>query len=166
MKGNNLFKLLGLAAIVVFSPLSAALPDDKDKPIELRADSAEIDDNKKVSVYIGNVFIKQGSMELKADKITIYSDDDGVKEMVAIGKPANFRQQGEVNGPFTKGKAERIEYFAEIDETIFIDKAELTQDGDIFTGDRIRFEMTNDIVTATSHNKGSQVIMTLPPRKK
>lgn len=166
MNAHKLFPALALTMAFVISPSLMALPDDKDQPIQLRADSAEINDKKQISVYIGNVFIKQGSMELKADKITVYSDDNGVKEMVAIGNMANFRQQREVGGAFTTGKALRIEYFAEIDETILIDKAELVQEGDIFTGDRIRFEMEKDVVTATSHNKGSQVQMTLPPRKK
>lgn len=166
MNGNKLLALLSILAMCTISPSLMALPDDKDQPIQLRADSAEIDDKQQVSVYAGNVFLKQGSMELKADKITVYSDDDGVKEMVAIGKPVDFKQQREVNGPFTTGKAQRVEYFADIDEAVFINKAELVQDGDVFKGDRIKFEMENDIVTATSHNKGSQVIMTLPPRKK
>lgn len=152
-------------SLIIASHTTLALPDDKDQPINLKADSAEIDDQKKVSVYIGNVFLKQGSMELRADKLTVYSDDNGVKEMVAVGKPVNFRQQGEVDGPWTKGYALKVEYFAEIDEAIFIDKAKLIQDGDTFTGDRIRFEIEKDIVTATSHNKGSQVEMILPPRK-
>ncbi len=166
MNDNKHRFFITLIALIVTSPFAAALPDDKDQPIQLKADSAEIDDQKQISIYVGNVFLKQGSLEIKADKITVYSDDNGVREMVAIGKPANFRQQQEVNGPFTTGNAQRVEYFAEIDEAIFIDKAKLVQDGDTFTGDRIKFEIENDIVTATSHNKGSQVQMTLPPRKK
>lgn len=166
MNGHKLFSALALVTTLVISPSLAALPDDKNQPIQLRADSAEINDKKQISVYIGNVFIQQGSMELKADKITVYSDDDGVKEMVAIGEMVNFRQQREIGGAFTIGKAKRVEYFADIDEAIFIDNAELVQDGDIFKGDRIKFEMEKDIVTATSHQKGSQVLMTLPPRKK
>lgn len=163
---NWMLKTLLILTTLALGSHAMALPTDKDQPIQLKADSAEIDDQKKVSVYVGNVFIKQGSMEMRADKITIYSDEQGVKEMVAIGKPVDFQQQGEVDGPLTKGYALRVEYYADKDEAVFINKAKLIQDGDTFTGDRILFEIEKDVVTATSHNEGSQVEMILPPRKK
>lgn len=163
---KQLYKTCFILLTCLLASQAYALPDDKDQPIQLKADSAEINDSKKVSIYLGNVFLKQGSMEIRADKVTVYSDDEGVKEMVAIGQPVKFRQQSKVNEPFTKGSALQLEYYADKDLAIFIEQAKLIQDGDSFSGDRIEFEIENEIVTATSKNKGSQVEMFLPPRNK
>ena len=48
---------LGLAAA---SPTSWALPSDRDQPIRVQADSAELDDKQGVAVYRGAVVITQG----------------------------------------------------------------------------------------------------------
>ncbi len=160
---------LTLTALLCWlSSAALALPDDKNQPIQLKADSAEMDDRKGISVYIGQVHVKQGSLEIEADKVTIYSDDQGVKQIVAIGRPVKFRQQPKIDEPLTEGFALTLEYYADIDRAVFIDQAKLIQGGDTFTGDRIQFELEQDIVTASSKGKqaGSQVEMFLPPRKK
>ncbi len=161
-----------LPLMTVFSlllPLTAqALPDDKDQPIQLTADSAEMDDKKGVSVYIGQVFLKQGSLEIEADKITIYSDDQGVSQMIAVGRPVKFRQQPQIDSPLTRGFARKVEYEADIDRATFIDQAKLIQDGDTFHGDRIEFDIEKDIVSAFSDDKkpDQRVRMVIQPRKK
>ena len=155
------------ALIVLLSPINAsALPDDKDQPIQLTADSAEMDDQKGISVYVGAVFLKQGSLEIEADKLTIYSDEQGVKEMIAIGRPVKFRQRPNLEDPLTKGFALRVEYDADIDRAIFIDEARLIQGGDTITGDHIKFDIEKDVATASSKNTKKQVEMVIQPRKK
>lgn len=161
---SHIVKTLVLAFFCTLTSLTWALPSDKDQPIQLKADMAEIDDKNKVSVYVGNVFVKQGSLEITADKITVYSDENGVKEMIAVGKPVYFEQQSKVDAPLTKGYGLTMEYYVDQDLTILIEEAKLTQAGDIFTGDRIEYEMDVDVVTATSEKPGSQVEMILPPR--
>ena len=51
--------LLGLGA-ALGSAGAWALPDDREQPIRVQADSAELDDRQGVAVYHGNVIITQG----------------------------------------------------------------------------------------------------------
>ncbi|MEH6624859.1 MAG: lipopolysaccharide transport periplasmic protein LptA [Motiliproteus sp.] len=155
-------------AIMLTLPLTThALPGDKDQPIQLTADSAEMDDKKGISVYIGKVFLKQGSLEIEADKLTIYSDQQGVSQLIAIGRPVKFRQQPNPQDPLTKGFALKLEYDVAADFATFTDKAKLLQGGDTFKGDRIELDLSKDIVTASSNSKNpdERVQMILQPRK-
>ncbi|MCW8884429.1 MAG: lipopolysaccharide transport periplasmic protein LptA [Motiliproteus sp.] len=171
-RNNGLFWhcCLSIAALfmLALSPASHALPEDKDQPIELKADSAEMDDKKGISVYIGKVFLKQGSMEIEADKITIYSDDQGVSQMIAVGRPVKFRQRPNPQDPLTKGFALKMDYDVGADFATFTEKAKLIQGGDTFKGDRIEFDLGKDIVSAfsDSNDPDKRVIMVLQPRKK
>ncbi len=155
--------------VLLLLPLSSkALEGDKDQPIQLTADSAEIDDKKGISVYIGKVFLKQGSLEVEADKLTIYSDEQGVSQMIAVGRPVKFRQQPKPKDPLTKGYALKMEYDVAADHATFIEKAKLLQGGDTFKGDRIEFDIGKDVVSAFSDSKDpkDRVQMVIQPRKK
>ncbi|OMH30363.1 lipopolysaccharide transport periplasmic protein LptA [Motiliproteus sp. MSK22-1] len=157
--------ILTITSLALFPQTAQALPDDKDQPIQLAANSAEMDDKKGISVYIGKVFLKQGSLEIEADKITIYSDEQGVKEIVAIGGPVKFRQQPKEKDPITKGFASKVEYHADTDQAIFTTNAKLVQGGDVITGDQIKFDIEKDVATASSQGKNKQVEMVIQPRK-
>ena len=65
-----------IAALLSFTmlPNCFALSTDKDKPIELEADSANLDDKKGISIYRGNVILTQGSTKLNASELTLYHD--------------------------------------------------------------------------------------------
>jgi lipopolysaccharide export system protein LptA len=43
-----------------------ALSSDREQPINLEADAADIDDLKGISIYTGNVVLTQGSMVIKS----------------------------------------------------------------------------------------------------
>ena len=66
--------------------VSHALPNDKEQPIRLTADKALRDEKNGVTIYTGNVQMKQGSVELEADTLTIYHISDEASEIVAEGK--------------------------------------------------------------------------------
>ena len=42
---------------------------DRDKPIDLEADTVKVDDAKQISTYSGNVILTQGSLIIRADKL-------------------------------------------------------------------------------------------------
>jgi lipopolysaccharide export system protein LptA len=90
----SLFILLGLLLLgLLLSAQSYALPEDREKPINLEADSASFDQNTGVSIYQGNVVVTQGTMYLAADKATVYLQGGEFQKMEAVGKPTQFRYQ-------------------------------------------------------------------------
>ncbi len=61
-----------LTLLLLILPLVAyALPDDREQPIEIVSQRAEISQQEGVAIYQGEVRMKQGSMEIDADKIEL-----------------------------------------------------------------------------------------------
>ncbi|HBB78519.1 MAG TPA: lipopolysaccharide transport periplasmic protein LptA, partial [Pseudomonas sp.] len=73
---KSLSLVLGLSAFLLGST-AWALPEDRNQPIRIQADTAELDDNQGVAVYRGDVVITQGTMIITGDTVTITQDANG-----------------------------------------------------------------------------------------
>ncbi|MBV1912057.1 MAG: lipopolysaccharide transport periplasmic protein LptA [Cycloclasticus sp.] len=167
MKSINLkFAFITLTLMFSSAPLWA-LSSDKQKPVEVEADSFNLDDAKKVTVYSGNVIITQGSMKIMADKVTIYGVRGTTDKVIAIGKPVKFKQQPDGNQGLIRGEANRFNYFVTKDTLVLIDKATLWQNGNTFKSDQIEYDSKRSVVKAGDKKTGSKrVKITLEPAKK
>ncbi|ABS61817.1 Cell envelope biogenesis YhbN [Parvibaculum lavamentivorans DS-1] len=63
---------------------------DPDKPIEVEADSLEVEDTKSTATFIGNVRVAQGEIRMKADRIVVFyaprsSNGSGIERLRATG---------------------------------------------------------------------------------
>lgn len=157
----NQLKLINLCplCLVLLSALlpatATALPGDRNKPIHITSDTAEVDDKTGSSVYRGKVKMVQGSINLEGDQVTIFSNADGVTRLVAIGTPAHFRQRPEVDKPLTHAYGNRIEYFV-VDEKMKLQRqARLVQENNVFTGERIDYDMKKRLVNAYGGSQSS-----------
>lgn len=115
MKLNNLKALLVLALV---SGPAFAERADKNKPMNLEADSVRYDDAKKIMVAEGAVLITKGTMVMRAARIDQREDKDGNQSLVAtpkVGERVFFRQKREGFDEFMEGEAERIEYDGKAD---------------------------------------------------
>lgn len=137
------------AAALAIPMLAHGLATDKDKPIELNADSAELDQTTGTSVYTGNVVITQGSLKVNADKVTVYTADGGVQRIVGVGSPARFRQRPEGKDEDVKGEGRTLEYLAASRELVITTNAMVEQGGDVLKGDQIRYQLNTDRVQAS-----------------
>ncbi len=128
-------------------------------PIELRADHAVYDANKKIATYIGNVEITQGKMALKGEKVVITLDNGEVKQIESWGELAYFHY-APVAQPPIDGKGRYMIY--RIDPGIIdIDgKAWIKQEDNITKADHITYYMENERI------QGRHVNMTLIPKSK
>ena len=146
------------------------LPGDEDQPIRIQSNSAEIDDNKGVSIYRGEVNVLQGSIRLLADEVVVHNSDKGISKVVATGNPAHYQQQRETDTAVTNAYGNIVEYRV-IDQFIRIHKnARLEEDGNSFSGERIDYDMKNKTVKAFSDssapngNKNSRVEIIIQPK--
>ncbi|ORU91990.1 MAG: lipopolysaccharide transport periplasmic protein LptA [Cycloclasticus sp. symbiont of Bathymodiolus heckerae] len=163
IKFNVIFITL---ALFTFSSPLWALSSDKSKPVEVEADSFNLDDAKKVTVYSGNVIITQGSMEIMADKVTIYGARGTTDKVIAVGKPVKFKQQPDGKQGIIRGEAKRFEYLVTKDTLVLLDKATLWQSGNTFSSDRIVYDSKRSIVKAGDKKSGSKrVKITLEPAR-
>ncbi len=168
MLNKRSFILLPLMISTWLSPLCFALPTDRQQPIHISADSAQIDDNTGTTTYKGNVLITQGSLEIRAANVDLHRVNDDVSQIIATGSPANFRQQPSAGQAITDAYGEKLDYQI-TDQTVTITgKARVEQAGDTFSGERIVYQMNKAIVNAYSGNgsSGQRVQMIIQPKAK
>lgn len=146
---------------------SAALESDKDQPILVEADGADINDRTGISVYTGNVIVTQGSIKINADKITITQQDDKSDHILAEGRPVRFQQEPDDKKELIKGRALRTEYDMDSEMLYMTGDAVLSQGKDSFRSDRITYDRVKAQVKAGSSAKGKQrVRISIQPRNK
>ena len=159
----------GVALVMgMLMPLCAmALSSDKQQPIHIEADSVVIDDDQGTAVYRGNVRYSQGSTHLEAQEVTLYSTDrQKVDKVVAIGKPATFRQRPDNQDQDMRGQAGHIEYFAASERVILEEDAHLWQGKNEFSGSRIEYDTAKQMVKAlTSGEESGRVQVIIQPRQ-
>ena len=114
---------------------------DRDKPVNLESDRMNADDAKKTSVFEGRVVLTQGTLVIRADRLTVKQDSQGFQFGTAVGNPASFRQKREGFEEIIEGEAERIEYDGRADRVEFFNRARLRRDcGDDVVGNYISYD--------------------------
>lgn len=164
--------LLSLGA-ALGSASAWALPSDRDQPIRVQADSAELDDKQGVAVYRGDVVITQGTLKITGDTVTITQNAQGELEVfTSVGKPAYYEQKPAVDKQIVKAYGMTIQYFAANERIVLIDQAKVIQEGNTFEGEKIVYDTQRQIVNAgraTGTNVGTprpRIDMVIQPKKK
>ncbi|MBO9484429.1 lipopolysaccharide transport periplasmic protein LptA [Salinisphaera sp. G21_0] len=156
---------------LLFVPFMAmALPADRQQPIQIDSDTADIDNKKGVSVYRGDVVMTQGTTRITGDVITIYTRDRELTRVIARGNKARAYyeelQPGEQG--IVQAWGNTIRYDVDSDQIELIKNAQLSQKGDTFTGEKIDYNLTLQTVNAKgTPNQGDngRVQMVIQPRQ-
>lgn len=163
------FLCLLLSSLV--SPSVQALPGDRQQPIRVQADSAELDNRKGVAVYRGDVIITQGTMKITGDKVTLSQDSNGnIDVFTSVGNPAYYEQQPAQGKELVKAYGLTIQYFARNARIVLIDQARIEQNGNTFEGEKIVYDTQRQIVNAGRANHSNitrprpRIDMVIQPR--
>lgn len=164
--------LIGLG-LTLLGSYAQALPEDRNQPIRVQADTAELDDKQGVAVYRGDVVITQGTMKITGNTVTITQDESGdVEVFTAIGKPAHYEQKPAADKEIVKAYGLTIQYFAANERIVLIDQAKVVQEGNTFEGEKIVYDTQRQIVNAGRATDTDvttprpRVDMVIQPRKK
>ena len=117
---------------------------DRDKPIELEADTVTVNDAKKASTYSGNVILTQGTLVIKGDKLVVREDIEGFQHSTSLGNPTTFRQKRDGTDEYIEGSSLRIEYDGRMDKVQLYTKASVKRGADIVTGDYINYDANSE----------------------
>lgn len=142
-----------------------ALSSDRNQPMDVEADRADIDDKRGISVYRGNVKITQGTLRLTADELTLHTRDGEVVRAIAVGTPATYRQRPDGKDHDVEAEALKMEYFADRQQLILTDTARVQQAGDTFRSERIDYDIAADVVKAGAGAPGDRVRITIQPKQ-
>lgn len=149
---NKLYNFLAALLIAGLAPAVAALESDKDQPIEIEADTGELDDAKNISIYRGDVVTVQGTIRMTGDKMTVYyTEDDELDYLIMVGRPATYKQLPDDSSVYDYAEALTMEYYEQKEFVILIEEALVTQEGLRFSGDRIEYDTKLSQVKAWSN---------------
>jgi lipopolysaccharide export system protein LptA len=145
---------------------------DRDKPLNIEADRAEMDDKTNTAKFFGNVLLTQGTLMLKANELEVKQDNGAFEIGIAYGEPAYFKQKREGYDDFIEGEAKRIEYETTTETLRMFQDAKLWRDGDKVEGNFIKYNSVTEIFEVEGSDKGSggvnsgRVKATIQPKRK
>lgn len=160
--------------LLSFSGQALAEAADRDKPIDLEADTVKVDDAKQTSTYTGNVILTQGTLIIHADKLIVREDKEGFQHSTSLGNPTTFKQKREGKNEYMEGSAQRIEYDARMDKVQLYTKAWVKRGEDIVHGDYIMYDANAEYAevigggsqAATPGTPSGRVRATIQPKNK
>jgi lipopolysaccharide export system protein LptA len=165
-------------ALAVWAPPLLAEKADRNKPLNIEADSGRYDDLKQVGTFTGNVVVTKGTLTLRAAQIEVRQSPDGYQHGLATALPgqlATFSQKRDGVDETIQGEAERIEYDGKADTVRFVNRAVIRRyrgatladetAGSLITYDNTRevFSVSGGESAATPANPGGRVRATLAP---
>ncbi len=164
--------LLGLSA-ALGSVSAWALPTDRDQPIHIQADDAQLDDKQGVATYKGNVIITQGTLKITGNTVTITRAPNGdVDVFTAVGNLAYYEQKPAVDKEIVQAYAVTIQYHAAQDRIVLIDKAKVINEGNTTEGEKIVYDTVKQVANAGRATGASvtaprpRIDMVIQPKKK
>jgi lipopolysaccharide export system protein LptA len=161
---NKVRNLSIVLALALFPAHSWALSSDRDQPMLIEADRAELDDASGVSIYRGNVKVTQGTLVLTGDLMTVYTKNDEVQKVIMDGNPATYRQRPDDKDEDVRAKSQRMEYYTDPEHIILLKQAEVLQEGDILRSERIEYDVVKDQVVAGTDQPNERVRITIQPK--
>jgi len=156
-------------------PFSAlAEKADRDKPVNLEADTVTVDDAKRISTYEGNVVLVQGTLNIRSDKMVVTEDAEGFQHGTAYGNPAYFRQKREGFDEYIEGWGKRIEYDNRTDKVELFTEARMKKNQDEVHGNFISYDGKTELFNvigggkeaASASNPRGRVRAVMQPKKK
>jgi lipopolysaccharide export system protein LptA len=133
-----------LAAMVFAANVNAqqGTAHDTALPIEIAADALEVQQDKQIAVFSGNVDAQQGSIKLRADRIWVYYQGDAAEDAAqAISK---IDAEGKVFFSSGTETAEGDQGTYNVDNGVITLTGEvvLTQGNNVIKGNRVVFDLT------------------------
>jgi lipopolysaccharide export system protein LptA len=160
---------------ILFTGVALAERADRDKPVHLEADRATVQDANKLATFLGNVVLTQGTLTIRADKMTVKEDASGFQYATAFGNLASFRQKRDGMDEYVEGWSERMEYDGKADKVQLFKKARLRRGHDEVHGEYISYDAVNEFfqvngssetgASPQTHSEG-RVRAVIQPKKK
>jgi lipopolysaccharide export system protein LptA len=154
---KTILPALGLALLLA-TPAQAQR-DDKSQPVNFTANTGEVNYQTKIGNLSGNVVITQGTMTIRADRITFKQNADNSISATAHGNPITFRQKRDGVDEYFEGYAQRAEYDGEKELLELFDRALLKRSTDEIRSNYISYNTRTEQFRA----EGRPDTATAPP---
>lgn len=147
---------------------------DREKPVNIEADRMSYDDLRQVNIFEGNVTLTQGTLVIRADKLTVKQDPEGFQRGTAEKGPggfAYFKQKREAMDEYVEGWGERIEYDAKSEKAELFTRARIVRGADEVRGSIISYDGRSEFYnvlggrdSGSTNNPDGRVRAVIQPR--
>lgn len=160
---NKISPLLLASSFLAVSLPAFALTGDTEKPVEVKSTKQSLNMEANTTTFSGNVVIKQGTIEIKADEVVVTRPNGDQNKIVieGFGNPITFYQMQD-NGKPIKGRGQKLRYEVANDFVVLTGNAYLEQLDSNIQGDRITYLVKKQQMEAFS-DKGNRVTTVLLP---
>ena len=138
-----LVAFLQIAAVNAVSARS----DDRDKPIHITADTAELNDKTGISIYRGDVEMVQGTTVLTGDVITVHAPDKKIDKVVSVGNLATYRETTD-DGKVVYAESEEMIYNRTENKIDLFRRAKITEEDNVFRSEHIVYYIEEELIDA------------------
>jgi len=150
MRANDIISIVFCASCLASAGPAQAERADRAKPINVESDRMRVDDAQRTSVFEGKVVMTQGTLSIRADKVTVRQDPEGYQYGSASGSPVKFRQKRDGSDEYIEGEADRIEYNGKLDRVELFNHARLKREpADEVRGNYISYDSRTEFFTVT-----------------
>ncbi|QMV13208.1 lipopolysaccharide transport periplasmic protein LptA [Vibrio spartinae] len=155
---------LSLLACLFISSGALALSTDTEQPVYIDSDSQQLDLKSNQVTFVGNVTLKQGSINIHADKLIVTRNpqDGQIETIQGFGNLATFSQLTD-EGKTLYGEAKKLNYQMAADQLTMTDKAMLSQDDSVIHSTKIRYKISAQKLIADG-NSNERVSTVLQPQ--
>lgn len=162
---KSLAKFLLISSIVSsIHSISYALTEDRNQPLQINANSVVFNEKNGNASYQGNVIIRQGTLEIRAQEVTIQTDPDGrIISTQAKGNLASYQQKTDASKAPVMAEAAEIFYDVKNEKIQLKGKAWLRQENASFKGNLINYDSKSQQVDAKGDAQ-NRVQLILPPQ--
>jgi lipopolysaccharide export system protein LptA len=150
---------------------------DRDKPVNIEADSMQYDDSKQVNVFNGNVTLTKGTILIRADRLVLRQDPEGNQHGTAYGNPASFRQKRDGVDEFIVGTGQQLVYdgkseIVRLEQRATLKRLQSERVTDEVHGNLIVYDSRSEFfdvrsggpASATPENPGGRVRVVIQPK--
>lgn len=124
----------------VFAQPAAALQTDRQKPLEINADSTDGTLGDGRAELRGNVLIRQGSLLIRSDTAEVEKAEGRVREVILTGNPVHLEQEIEQQGR-VQATADRVEYQVATGLVTLLGQADVDHPQYRISGDVLKYDL-------------------------
>jgi lipopolysaccharide export system protein LptA len=139
-----------ILVLALFAAIDAAHAEqsDREKPINFSADVGDVNYQSKAGNLTGNVVITQGTLAIRADRMTFKQNPDNSLSVTAYGNPVAFRQKRDKLDEYYEGYAQRVEYDGQKQLVELFDRALLKRGEDEIRSNYISYNTATEYFKA------------------
>lgn len=138
---------------------------DREQPLYIESQTAKIDQKVKKAIFSEKVDVKQGTLQLLADEVTVDEDSAGFHEVKGHGSPVRFKQKMDGSEAILQAKALRFHYVEKSGILTLYEQAWVKKGEDEVLGDIIIYNTHQEIYQAQTE-AGKRVNVMITPKKK